>query len=160
MLKKVPVLDRLEMTIKHQLYFDVLLFKEDINPQFVIKYYNDCKNKNQTIDWPFLWEIARSYNIDWLLISRKKWRNVAKSSQKEERELIKELFKYSSNANELEYLIENYWDLKIEQKKRGNKTFLEKLLNDKDFNITSWPNNLEDVEDNAKILELKKTNEL
>ena len=94
------------------------------------------------------------------MIGRKKWRNVAKSSQKEERELIKELFKYSSNANKLEYLIENYWDLKIEQKKRGNKTFLEKLLNDEDFNITSWPNNLEDVEDNAKILELKKTNEL
>lgn len=159
-LKNISAIDRLEMTIKHQLYYDVLLFKEDINPQFVIKYYYDCKNKNKTIDWPFLWEIARSYNIDWLLIGRKKWRNVANPSQKEERELIKELFKYSSNANELEYLIENYWDLKIGQKKRGNKTFLEKLLNDEDFNITSWPNNLEDVEDNAKILELKKTNEL
>ena len=154
-LKNIPAIDRLEMTIKHQLYYDVLHFKEEFTPQFFIDYCNYCEAKKKNINWSFLWDIAEYFGIDWILIGRKAWRNVAKRSEVKKRDLIRTLFMHSPNANYLEYLIEHFWEFRTTQH-RGRMTFLEKLLNEDDFNNTVWREDFSNIEEEAKRLELKR----
>ena len=120
-----------------------------------IDYCNYCEAKKKNINWSFLWDIAEFFGIDWILIGRKAWRNVAKRSEVKKRDLIRTLFTHSPNANYLEYLIEHFWEFRTTQH-RGRMTFLEKLLNEDDFNNTVWREDFSNIEEEAKRLELKR----
>lgn len=154
-LRHVSVLDRIRTTMKHRLYFDVLFNKDEIIPQFVISYCNDCKNEKTDIDWSVLWDIAQYFNIDWLLFCRDEWRKVAMKKENEKREWIKELFRNGPNANILNHFIDKYWELKPYKNNRkilGKSSFLGKLLYNKGLAGGTWPEKIEKIEEEAKEL--------
>lgn len=112
--EKINALERLKLTIKHKLYFNVL-FPNGISPEVMTNFFDyycdECDKRNKQLDWEFLWNLSKEINKDWICIHREHWRRVANDNRK--KQLVGELFSNVSNidSEKLSRFVEVYWDI-------------------------------------------------
>lgn len=112
--EKINALERLKLTIKHKLYFNVL-FPNGISPEVMTNFFDyycdECDKRDKQLDWEFLWNLSKEINKDWICIHREHWRRVANDNRK--KQLVGELFSNVSNIDpeKLSRFVEVYWDI-------------------------------------------------
>ena len=101
---------------EHNLYYDVLLYKEMLTPKWFFDYCKDCIKQNRVINYKHLWLAAEDCEIDWMLnFPRTEWLKAMGGKECEDKkEWVIQLFRYHPQyyANDLADFVEKYWDLR------------------------------------------------
>ena len=150
--KTSTALKRLQITIKHKLYPNVLMScnqindeRDEITPKLMIEYFaihcSDCEEKQRDYDWHMLWEMADELGKDWLYITRRQWRNFATDIMP--KELVCGLFmkRPKSSSTTFANFVQNYWSWKWVPRQGGTNEaydFLKSVLGDEEENSNSW----------------------
>ena len=101
---------------EHNLYYDVLLYKEMLTPKWFFNYCEDCISQKRVINYKHLWLAAKDCEVDWILdFPRAEWLNAMRTKECEnKKEWVIQLFRYHPQyyTNDLEEFIDKYWALK------------------------------------------------
>ena len=101
---------------EHNLYYDVLLYKEMLTPNWFFNYCKDCISQKRVINYKHLWLAAQDCEIDWILdFPRAEWLKAMGTKECEnKKEWVIQLFRYHPQyyTNDLEEFINKYWALK------------------------------------------------
>lgn len=101
---------------EHNLYYDVLLYKEMLTPKWFFDYCKDCISQKRVINYKHLWMAAQDCEIDWILnFPRAEWLNAMRTKECEDKkEWVIQLFRYHPQyyTNDLEEFTNKYWTLK------------------------------------------------
>ena len=134
--RKINALERLKLTIKHKLYFNVLFHDmEDISPEVMTNFFDyycgECDKRNKQPDWEFLWNLSKEINKDWICIHREHWRRVANDDRK--KQLVCELFinKPNTDSKKIGEFVEIYWSIarnKCMRRGPGKRTDVQNFI--------------------------------
>ena len=101
---------------EHNLYYDVLLYKEMLTPKWFFDYCKDCISQNRVINYKHLWLAAKDCEMDWILdFPRAEWLNAMSTKEcEDEKKWVKQLFRYHPQyyTKDLTEFVEKYWELK------------------------------------------------
>lgn len=101
---------------EHNLYYDVLLYKEMLTPKWFFDYCKNCIDQGRVINYKHLWVAAKDCEVDWILdFPRAEWLNAMRTKECEDKkEWVIQLFRYHPQyyTNDLEEFIDKYWALK------------------------------------------------
>ena len=106
-------IERLKKCIEHDLYYDVLMRKDDITSELFFKYCKECDDNNQGINYKLLWEVSQSVGGNWFLISRPDWKKII-VGDKAKRECVNNLLHSCPNedSDQLNTFVDGFWDMK------------------------------------------------
>ena len=101
---------------EHNLYYDVLLYKEMLTPKWFFDYCKDCISQKRVINYKHLWLAAKDCEVDWILdFPRAEWLNAMSTKEcEDEKKWVKQLFRYHPQyyTKDLTEFVEKYWELK------------------------------------------------
>ena len=100
---------------EHNLYYDVLLFKEMLTPKWFFHYCKDCISQKRVINYKHLWLVAKDCEVDWILdFPRAEWLKAMGTKCENKKEWVIQLFRYHPQyyTNDLEEFTNKYWALK------------------------------------------------
>ena len=101
---------------EHNLYYDVLLYKEMLTPKWFFDYCKDCMKQNRVINYKHLWLAAKDCEMDWILdFPRTEWLKAMSTKECEDKKKwVKQLFGCHPQyyTKDLTEFVEKYWELK------------------------------------------------
>lgn len=131
-------LDRLKLSVKHNLYFKELVYSVvnepnyEITPKLLVSLFKDYCENHDTCDWNALWDMVFELDKDWMSIPRGVWCEFA--TDEEKKNLVCDLFKNrpDTDSEAFDRYVDNYWNLQwrpIEKVRRSNAyTFMQNIF--------------------------------